>query len=72
MSKGPSTFKQTDAARLYKAAVAGGMRDPQIEIDLKRKKIIVRSGAPEQGIADASESDLDRELTAFEVRHGEA
>jgi hypothetical protein len=36
MGKGPSSFKQTDAARLYKAAVAGGMRDPQIEVDLKR------------------------------------
>jgi hypothetical protein len=58
MGKGPSSFKQTDAARLYKAAVAGGMRDPQIEVDLKRRKIIVRSGAPEQGVADAGEWDI--------------
>jgi hypothetical protein len=58
MGKGPSNFKQTDAARLYKAAVAGGMRDPQIEMDLQRKKIVVRSGAPEQGVADAGEWDI--------------
>jgi hypothetical protein len=57
MGKGPSTFKQTDVARLYKAAVAAGMRDPQIEIDLKRRKIIVRSGVPEQSAPDASEWD---------------
>jgi hypothetical protein len=49
MSKGPCRFKQTDVSRAYKAAVAVGMRDPQIEIDLKRQKITVRSGAPEQG-----------------------
>jgi hypothetical protein len=53
MGKGPSSFKQTDAARLYKAAVAGGMRDPQIEVDLKRKKIVVRSGVPDAA-GDAS------------------
>jgi hypothetical protein len=58
MGKGPSSFKQTDAARLYKAAVAGGMRDPQIEMDLQRKKIVVRSGPPEQGVADAGEWDI--------------
>ena len=58
MGKGPCIFKQTDAARLYKAAVAGGMRDPQIEMDLQRKKIVVRSGAPEQGVADAGEWDI--------------
>ena len=32
MGKAASIFKQTDAARLYKAAIAGGMRDPQIEV----------------------------------------
>jgi len=58
MGKGPSTFKQTDVARAYKAAVAGGMRDPQVEIDLQRKKIVVRSGAPEQGVGDAGEWDI--------------
>ena len=31
---------------------------PQIEMDLQRKKIVVRSGAPEQGVADAGEWDI--------------
>jgi hypothetical protein len=39
-------FKQTDAARLYRAAIAGGMHDPQVEIDLETKKMTVRSGMP--------------------------
>jgi hypothetical protein len=63
MGKGPSSFKQTGAARLYKAAVAGGMRDPQIEVDMKRRKIIVRSGAPEQSAPDASEWDVNDDAT---------
>ncbi len=66
MSKGPSTFKQTDVSRLYKAAIAGGMPDPQIELDQKHKKIIVRSGAPAE-----NGNDLDRELADFQARHGE-
>jgi hypothetical protein len=66
MARRPCLFKETDVSRLYKAAVAAGMRDPHIEVDLERKKITARSGAQEQ-----SSDDLDRELGVFEARHGQ-
>jgi hypothetical protein len=65
MGHGPCTFKQTDATRLYKAAVAAGMPDPQIEMDLQNKMITVRSGAADAARVNSSTTSLDRELEEF-------
>jgi hypothetical protein len=45
MSRGASTFKQTDLTRAIKAAVKAGLKDWRVEID-RDGKIIVIAAAP--------------------------
>ena len=45
MARGPCTFKQKDATRAARAAIAAGLKVQRIEID-KDGKIIVVTGAP--------------------------
>ena len=72
MSRGPQTFKQRDATRLARAAVAAGLSVRAIEADNKSGKITVFTGentaAPKSSIV---KDDLDRELAEFEDRNGQ-
>jgi hypothetical protein len=72
MSRGPQTFKERDATRLARAAVAAGLSVRAIEADAKSGKITVFTGentaAPESSMV---EDDLDRELAEFENRNGQ-
>jgi hypothetical protein len=66
MARGCCTFKQKDATRAARAAIAAGLEVQRIEID-KDGRIIVVTGK-----AGAPQDDLDRELTEFEGRHGQS
>jgi hypothetical protein len=64
------TFRKADFVRAYKAALAAGMKDPRIEIDLTRRRLTVRPTA--LGESKPADEELDRELAKFiEARHGE-
>jgi len=59
-----SSFRKTDITRMIKAAIAGGIPNPVVEVDLKTKWLRVSGGeAPK-----APQSDLDRELAEFDAR----
>jgi hypothetical protein len=64
-----SKFRQQDVTRALKGAIAAGVEIARVEIDPTGKIVIqLRNGeAKEQAALD----DLDRELEAFEARHGE-
>jgi hypothetical protein len=66
MSRGPSTFRQRDVARLVRAATAAGLRVTGVRVD--------QSGAIEVVTGESAvqpKDDLDRELAEFEARHGQ-
>lgn len=62
----PFSFKQRDLTRALRAAVAASLKVQRYEIDKAGMIIIVVAG----GTAPP-DYDLDRELTEFEVRHGQ-
>lgn len=67
MARGNCTFKQRDATRAARAAIAAGLEVQRIEIDKDGKIIVVTAGQP-----PAAPDDLDKELAEFEARHGES
>jgi len=64
-----SKFRQQDVTRALKGAIAAGVEIARVEIDPTGKIVIQLSNGEvkEQSAPD----DLDRELAAFEARHGE-
>jgi hypothetical protein len=68
MSRGRWTFKQQDATRAVRAAVAAGLEVQRIEIE-RDGRIIVVTGKPQEPAGP--QTDLDRELAEFEARHGQ-
>lgn len=63
-----SSFTQSDVIRALKAAIKAGISVGRLEISKDGKIVVVASSAMS---AAAPQDDLDRELSEFEVRHGE-
>jgi hypothetical protein len=70
MARASSTFRQQDVTRALKAVTAAGVDIARIEIDKAGKIVIVTTNEESQG-GPAVQDDLDRELAAFEARHGQ-
>jgi hypothetical protein len=70
MARASSTFRQQDVTRALKAVTAAGVDIVRIEID-KAGKIVIVTTTESQG-GPAVQDDLDRELAAFEARHGQS
>jgi hypothetical protein len=66
MARAPSTFRQQDVTRAVKAVIAAGVDIARVEIG-RDGKIVVIAQQPTANQQD----DLDRELIAFEARHGQ-
>jgi hypothetical protein len=66
MARGNCTFRQRDATRAVRAAMAAGLIVQRIEID-KHGKIVVWAANQ----TSAAPDDLDNELAEFEARHGQ-
>ena len=68
MARAPSTFRQQDVTRAIKAAVKAGVDIARIRVEItKAGSIIVATGIDQP----VPQDDLDRELAAFEARHGQ-
>jgi hypothetical protein len=67
MSRGQLPFKQRDIVRAVRAVAATGIGVSRVEIG-KDGKIVVVAGRMQD---TAPHDDLDRELAAFEARHGQ-
>ena len=48
MARGPCTFRQQDATRAARAAIAAGLKVQRIEIDKDGKIVVVIGGAPSE------------------------
>jgi hypothetical protein len=68
MSRRPSTFRESDVRRAIKAAASAGMEIGAVEIGATGEIRIV-AGKP--GSQPSGMDELDRELAAFEGRHGQ-
>jgi hypothetical protein len=69
MARAPSTFRQQDVTRAIKAAVKAGVDIARVRVEItKAGSIIVTTGIDQPTAQD----DLDRELAAFEARHGQS
>ncbi len=69
MPRGPGVFKQSDVTRALRGAVNAGIDVGRFEIAKDGRIIVVASSAMS---SSAPLDDLDRELLAFEVRHGKS
>ena len=67
MARGSCTFKQSDATRAAKAAMAAGLVVQRIEFRRDGRIVVVTAG---QALPHASVDDLDSELAEFEARRG--
>jgi len=67
MARGRCSFRQGDATRAARAALAAGLNVQRIEID-RDGRITVVTGKPAEG--ENASADLDRELAEFNARHG--
>jgi hypothetical protein len=68
MPRAPAIFRQHDVTRAIRAAVAAGVDITRVRVEItKAGSIIVTTGAA----PSAPQNDLDRELAAFEARHGQ-
>ncbi len=66
MPRGACTFKQRDATRAAKAAIAAGLVVERVEYKRDGTIVVVTAGQPR-----APAEDLDRELAEFEARNGQ-
>lgn len=66
MPRGPTRFKQRDAMRAIRAVHAAGCVVQNLTIEKDGSIVVVTNGAAAQSAGD----DLDRELEAFEAKHG--
>jgi hypothetical protein len=68
-SRAPSAFRQRDVTRAVKAVVRAGVDIARVRVEItKAGSIIVTTGTDQP----AAQDDLDRELAAFEARHGQS
>jgi hypothetical protein len=70
MARASSTFRQQDVIKALKAVTAAGVDIARIEIDKAGKIVIVTTNESQGG--PTVQDDLDRELAAFEARHGQS
>lgn len=68
MSHARQAFRQSDLAKILKAAAKVGIA---VRIEIDDDKLVVITGADTKALAMSPEDDLDRELVEFEARHGD-
>ena len=68
MSRRPYAFRECDVRRAIKAAVSAGMEIAAVEIGVGGE---IRIVVGKQGSQPSGMDELDRELAAFEGRHGQ-
>jgi len=67
MSRGPQSFKESEAVRLVRAVLAAGLTVRAVEADKGKITVLTDGNVATAGTPD----DLDRELAEFEARNGE-
>lgn len=67
MARGACTFKQRDATRAAKAAIAAGLIVERVEYKRDGTIVVVTASQASPGPTE----DLDRELADFEARNGQ-
>ena len=67
MTRAQSLFRLQDVTKAIKGAVKAGVNIARIEIAKDGRIVIISAGAEPSVQGD----DLDRELAAFEARHGQ-
>jgi hypothetical protein len=65
MARAPANFRQADVTRALRAAKAAGVDIARIEIAKDGRIVIIAAGD-----RLVPQDDLDRELAAFQARHG--
>jgi len=69
---GTSSFRQRDLTAAVKAVIAAGREVARAEIDPTTGTItVVVTGKAKEEVAAGPQDELDRELEAFEARHGQ-
>ena len=58
MGKGPCTFKEADVTRAFKAAKKAGI-DVQIEVDLERKRMMIKPVKADETGNGTTKNDWD-------------
>jgi hypothetical protein len=67
-SRRPSAFRQQDVTRAVKAVVKAGVDIARVRVEITKAGSIIVTTGTDQPAAH----DLDRELAAFEARHGQS
>ena len=67
MTRPPATFRQQDVTRAVKAVVKAGVDIARVRVEIAKVGSIIVTAGTDQPAQD----DLDRELAAFEARHGQ-
>jgi hypothetical protein len=68
MARAPSTFRQQDVTKAVKAVTAAGVDIVRVELTKDGTIAIITSSKARTEVQD----NLDRELAAFQARHGQS
>jgi len=61
-------FRQNDLAKVFKAAAKAGIA---VRVEITSGRIAIITGPDSKAATLSPDDELDRELTAFEARHGQ-